>query len=88
MTINADRNAKKTVYVADCRIAMRSLIDYCKETGELDKYWNNIQSQNDKQKRAAYRVKQELQRLAVGDEYESTGDGIPDSEDESSDWSE
>ena len=51
---------------------MRSLIDYCKDTGELDKYWNNIQSQNDKQKRAAFRVKQELQRLAVGDEYEST----------------
>ena len=52
---------------------MKSLLEYIQgESGELDKYWNIVEKQNDDARKAARRLEKERRKLEMGSDYESS----------------
>mmetsp|Transcript_17741 Transcript_17741/g.30040 ORF Transcript_17741/g.30040 Transcript_17741/m.30040 type:complete len:216 (-) Transcript_17741:20-667(-) len=51
------------------------MLTHIQNSGELNKYWNTVDKQNDEARRAARRVERERKRLEMGSEYQSSTDG-------------
>jgi hypothetical protein len=58
----------------DVRIAMKSLLDYIHESGELEKYWAIVEKKNEDARKAARRLQKDRRRLEMGSDYESSVD--------------
>ncbi len=58
----------------DVRIAMKSLLDFIHESGELEKYWAVVEKQNEDARKAARRLQKDRRRLEMGSDYESSVD--------------
>ena len=62
----------------DVRVAMRKLLDHIQESGELERYWNIVEKENDEARKAARKLEKERRRLDMGSDYEMS----PDEDDE------
>ena len=51
------------------------MLEHIQVSGELNKYWNAVDKQNDEARKAARRVERERKRVEMGSEYESSSDG-------------
>jgi len=51
---------------------MKDLLTHIQTSGELAKYWNAVDKQNDEARKAARRVERERKRVEMGSEYESS----------------
>ncbi len=58
----------------DVRIAMKQLLDYIQESGELERYWNIVEKENEEARKEAKRLEKERKRLEMGSDYEPSGD--------------
>ena len=66
----------------DVRVAMRKLLDHIQESGELERYWNIVEKENDEARKAARKLEKERRRLEMGSDYEMSAD--EDDEDDES----
>ena len=62
----------------EVRIALKKLLEHIQVSGELNKYWNAVDKQNDEARKAARRVERERKRVEMGSEYQSSSDGEKD----------
>ena len=51
------------------RGALKHLLDEIKANGELDVFWNAVDKENDKARKAARKVERERKKIAMGSEY-------------------
>ena len=65
----------------DVRVAMRKLLDHIQESGELERYWNIVEKENDEARKAARKLEKERRRLEMGSDYEMSADDDDDEED-------
>ena len=56
----------------DVRKAMAELVKYLRTSGELDKYWNKVEQQNENARKEARRVEKDRRKIEMGDEYQSS----------------
>ncbi len=61
---------------------MRKLLDHIQESGELERYWNIVEKENDEARKAARKLEKERRRLEMGSDYEMSAD--EDDEDDES----
>ena len=61
---------------------MRKLLDHIQESGELERYWNIVEKENDEARKAARKLEKERRRLEMGSDYEMSADE-DDDDDES-----
>ena len=61
---------------------MRKLLDHMQESGELERYWNIVEKENDEARKAARKLEKERRRLEMGSDYEMSADE-DDDDDES-----
>lgn len=62
----------------EVRVALKNLLEHIQSSGELNKYWNAVDKQNDEARKAARRVERERKRVEMGSEYESSSEGEKD----------
>ena len=58
----------------DVRVAMRRLLDHIQESGELERYWNIVEKENEEARKAARKLEKERRRLEMGSDYEMSAD--------------
>ncbi len=58
----------------DVRVAMRQLLDHIQESGELERYWNIVEKENEEARKAARKLEKERRRLEMGSDYEMSAD--------------
>ena len=51
---------------------MKDLLTHIQTSGELAKYWNAVDKENDEARKAARRVERERKRVEMGSDYESS----------------
>ena len=77
-----------TQYVKDLDRVMKMLLNHVKIDGHLETYWSQIQKENEKARRAAWKVKIDREKIAEASAYNSDNETKFDTtSDEESDWS-
>ena len=56
---------------------MNHLIEHITATGELEKYWQSVEKENDQAKWEARKVEKQRKRVEMGDAYISSGGEEP-----------
>jgi len=51
---------------------MKDLLSHIQTSGELSKYWNAVDKENDEARKAARRVERERKRVEMGSDYQSS----------------
>ena len=58
----------------DVRACMKQLLDHIQESGELERYWNIVEKENEEARKAARKLEKERKRLEMGSDYEVSED--------------
>ena len=58
----------------DVRAGMKQLLDHIQESGELERYWNIVEKENEEARKAARKLEKERRRLEMGSDYEVSED--------------
>ena len=67
------RNFLENKLFPDLRVSLKELVDIIHENGELEKYWSEVEKQNEDARRAARRLEKERRKLELGSDYEESG---------------
>lgn len=67
------RNFLENKLFPNLRLGLQELVDIIHENGELEKYWSEVEKQNEDARRAARRLEKERRKLELGSDYEESG---------------
>ena len=63
MITKAQREEIEDKIFGDVRLAMTELVKHLRSSGELDKYWNRVEQQNDDARKEARRLEKDRKRI-------------------------
>ena len=53
----------------EVRQALKRLLDYINDSGELEKYWSIVEKKNEEARKAARRLEKDRKRIEMGSDY-------------------
>ena len=56
----------------DVKVAMKNLIDYIQTSGELEKYWTEVDQQNNDARKAARKLEKERKKIEMGSDFDDS----------------